>query len=45
MATAVETNMNDQKTNYKLPVVLAIIAFCFYVLSIVMQFLNNGAAA
>jgi len=36
--------MSEQKPgNYKVPIILAVIALCFYVLSIVMQFLNNGA--
>jgi len=37
--------MNDKKSkSYVLPVVLAVVAVCFYVLSIVMQYLNNGAS-
>ncbi len=30
--------------SYKVPIILAFIAFCFYVTSIVMEYLNNGAA-
>jgi hypothetical protein len=33
----------DKPVSYKVPIILAFVAFGFYVTSIVMQYLNHGA--